>query len=211
MDAARADEVQHPTQWPQRRELPSVSAPSSSSPKTGTTWSTFQDGIIWTWLGNSVLYTGVALVITLVVTIPAGYALGDDRLQASPDSARLDAHGDAHPEHGARAADLPRDSMRSTSSGRRGRSSCRSRSSRSASTSPTSTSPRAISHDLLDAARIDGAGEFRVFWRIAMPLATPVIALVGFFNFVGNWNNYFLPFVMVPGREVARCRLVWRS
>ena len=34
-----------------------------------------------------------------------------------------------------------------------------------------------------------------------MPLATPVIALVGFFNFVSNWNNYFLPFVMVPGRK----------
>ena len=33
-----------------------------------------------------------------------------------------------------------------------------------------------------------------------MPLATPVIALVGFFSFVGNWNNFFLPFVMVPGR-----------
>ena len=37
--------------------------------------------------------------------------------------------------------------------------------------------------------------------RVAMPLATPVIALVGFFSFVGNWNNYFLPFVMVPGRK----------
>jgi multiple sugar transport system permease protein len=36
---------------------------------------------------------------------------------------------------------------------------------------------------------------------VAMPLATPVIALVGFFNFVGNWNNYFLPFVTVPGRK----------
>ena len=58
-----------------------------------------------------------------------------------------------------------------------------------------------VSRDLLDAARIDGASEFRVFWRVAMPLATPVIALVGFFNFVGNWNNYFLPFVMVPGRK----------
>ena len=56
-----------------------------------------------------------------------------------------------------------------------------------------------VSRDLLDAARIDGAGEFRVFRRIAMPLATPVIALVGFFNFVGNWNNYFLPFIMQPG------------
>jgi hypothetical protein len=58
-----------------------------------------------------------------------------------------------------------------------------------------------ISHDLLDAARVDGANEFKVFRRIAMPLAMPVIALVGFFSVVTNWNNYFLPFVMVPGRK----------
>jgi len=58
-----------------------------------------------------------------------------------------------------------------------------------------------ISRDLLNAARIDGAGEFRVFAQVAMPLATPVVALVGFFSFVANWNNYFLPYVMVPGRK----------
>jgi multiple sugar transport system permease protein len=56
-----------------------------------------------------------------------------------------------------------------------------------------------VSRELLDAARIDGAGEFAVFRRIALPLAIPVVALVGFFNFVTNWNNYFLPFVMLPG------------
>ena len=40
-----------------------------------------------------------------------------------------------------------------------------------------------------------------VFWRIALPLAIPVVALVGFFNFVTNWNNYFLPFIMFPGSK----------
>jgi multiple sugar transport system permease protein len=59
----------------------------------------------------------------------------------------------------------------------------------------------AITRDLLDAARIDGAGEFQVCTRIAMPLATPIIALVGFFSFTSNWNNYFLPYVTVPGRR----------
>ncbi len=53
-----------------------------------------------------------------------------------------------------------------------------------------------ISKDLLGAARIDGAGEWGVFWRIALPLATPIVGLVGFFSFVANWNNYYLPFVM---------------
>jgi multiple sugar transport system permease protein len=58
-----------------------------------------------------------------------------------------------------------------------------------------------ISRTLLDAARIDGASEFMVFRRIALPLSMPVVALVGFFNFVSNWNNYFLPFVMFPGSK----------
>ena len=35
-----------------------------------------------------------------------------------------------------------------------------------------------------------------------MPLAKPVIALVGFFSFVGNWNNFFLPFVMLPDSDL---------
>ena len=55
--------------------------------------------------------------------------------------------------------------------------------------------------DLLAAARIDGCGEFRAFCRIALPLAAPVVALVGFFSFVANWNNFFLPYVMLPGSD----------
>ena len=60
----------------------------------------------------------------------------------------------------------------------------------------------AVPRDLLNAARIDGAGELRVFAQVAMPLATPVIALVGFFSFVANWNNYFLPFLVVGGQKI---------
>jgi multiple sugar transport system permease protein len=57
----------------------------------------------------------------------------------------------------------------------------------------------AISRDLLDATRIDGAGEIQVFALIARPLATSFIALVGFVNFTGTWYNYFLPYVTPPG------------
>jgi len=53
-----------------------------------------------------------------------------------------------------------------------------------------------IPKDLLAAARIDGAGEWGVFRRIALPLARPIVALVAFFAFVSDWTNYFLPFVM---------------
>ena len=57
----------------------------------------------------------------------------------------------------------------------------------------------AVPNDLIAAAKIDGCGELSAFFRIALPLATPVVALVGFFSFVGNWNNFFLPYVMLPG------------
>jgi multiple sugar transport system permease protein len=53
-----------------------------------------------------------------------------------------------------------------------------------------------IPKDLLAAARIDGASEWGVFRHIALPLATPIVGLVGFFAFVASWNNFFLPFVM---------------
>ena len=50
---------------------------------------------------------------------------------------------------------------------------------------------------LLDAARVDGAGEFQTFLRVALPLAKPVVALVFFFSFVADWNNFFLPYVVL--------------
>ena len=56
----------------------------------------------------------------------------------------------------------------------------------------------ALPRDLLAAARIDGCTEFGAFRRVALPLAAPVVALVGFFSFVANWTNYFLPYVMLP-------------
>ena len=56
----------------------------------------------------------------------------------------------------------------------------------------------ALPPDLLAAARIDGCTEFGAFRRIALPLAAPIIALVGFFSFVANWTNFFLPYVMLP-------------
>ncbi|ROO61108.1 putative aldouronate transport system permease protein [Micromonospora sp. Llam0] len=45
--------------------------------------------------------------------------------------------------------------------------------------------------ELIDAARIDGAGEFRILWRIMLPLSRAVIAVVGLFYAVGYWNAYF--------------------
>ncbi len=46
---------------------------------------------------------------------------------------------------------------------------------------------------LIEAARIDGAGEFRIFNTIAIPLMKPAIAVQAIFTFVASWNNYFVP------------------
>ena len=53
-----------------------------------------------------------------------------------------------------------------------------------------------IPDELLEAARIDGAGEFGIFWRIGMPLATPVLATLGILTFLGSWNSFIYPLVM---------------
>ena len=55
----------------------------------------------------------------------------------------------------------------------------------------------ALPADLLDAARVDGAGELQTFLRVGLPLAKPVVALVFFFSFVADWNNFFLPYVVL--------------
>jgi multiple sugar transport system permease protein len=55
----------------------------------------------------------------------------------------------------------------------------------------------AVPRELLEAARIDGCGEWGVFRHVAMPLAKPVIALVMFFSFVADWNNFFLPYAVL--------------
>ncbi len=50
--------------------------------------------------------------------------------------------------------------------------------------------------ELLEAARVDGAGEARLFLRIAVPLMVPALVTVFLLNLVSSWNNYFLPFIV---------------
>lgn len=58
-----------------------------------------------------------------------------------------------------------------------------------------------IPKDLDNAARIDGAGEFRVFAQIILPNAVPAILTVGMFNFMGNWNDLLWPLIMTSKPE----------
>jgi multiple sugar transport system permease protein len=55
----------------------------------------------------------------------------------------------------------------------------------------------AIDDSLMEAARMDGAGEFRVFWQVCMRLLAPGMVTVLLFSLVATWNNYFLPLIML--------------
>ncbi|MBN1285527.1 MAG: carbohydrate ABC transporter permease [Anaerolineae bacterium] len=51
--------------------------------------------------------------------------------------------------------------------------------------------------ELLDAGRIDGVSEFGLFWRICLPLARPALAVVVIFTFLGHWNDFLWPLIVV--------------
>jgi raffinose/stachyose/melibiose transport system permease protein len=56
---------------------------------------------------------------------------------------------------------------------------------------------RTLPKDLEEAARIDGAGEFRIYWRIMLPLVRPALATVAIFNFIQFWNDFFFPLILI--------------
>ena len=60
---------------------------------------------------------------------------------------------------------------------------------------------RAIPNDFLDAARIDGAGIFQVYRRIALPMCAPTIATLAVTTFMESWNDYLWPLLMLTDRN----------
>ncbi|TDV48908.1 carbohydrate ABC transporter permease [Actinophytocola oryzae] len=58
-----------------------------------------------------------------------------------------------------------------------------------------------IPDDLLEAARIDAASEWRIFWRIVLPLCRPALATLGILTFLGSWNNFLWPLVAATEEE----------
>lgn len=59
-----------------------------------------------------------------------------------------------------------------------------------------------LPRDLDSAARIDGAGEFRIFWSIVLPNAKPALLTMALFHFVGNWNDLLWPLIMTSDSSV---------
>lgn len=58
-----------------------------------------------------------------------------------------------------------------------------------------------LSIEIVEAARVDGSGEFKTFNRIILPLMVPAVATQAIFAFVGNWNNLFMPMILLTQKE----------
>jgi multiple sugar transport system permease protein len=59
-----------------------------------------------------------------------------------------------------------------------------------------------IPSELEDAARVDGANVFTIYWRIILPLSGPVLTTLAILTFVGVWNQYFFPLIMINSPEL---------
>ena len=58
-----------------------------------------------------------------------------------------------------------------------------------------------IPDSLLDAARIDGAGEFRIYWSLVLPLCKPILVTLAIFTFMGVWNDFMWPLIILTGSD----------
>jgi len=157
----------------------------------------FQGDTVFLWLRNSAVYSFGALVITLCVAIPAGYGLAMTRFRGRRTLLVATLVVMLMPN----ATLVVPLFLEVNAVGLIG--------SMWSIILPYSFYPfgvyltyiyftTTLPTELVAAAKLDGCSEFGVFRHVALPLAAPVVALVGFFSFVANWTNYFLPYVLLP-------------
>ena len=70
---------------------------------------------------------------------------------------------------------------------------------------------KAIPRDLEDAARVDGANELQIFWRVVLPLVKPALGTATIFGFLMIWDQYLLPLIAVDDRNLYTMPVVLRS
>jgi multiple sugar transport system permease protein len=162
----------------------------------------YDNGIIWTWMLNSVWYTVAVVVIALIASVPAGYALAKFRFRGNtvilfvtlitmivPSAALiLPLYLEMSAVH---MVNTPWSVIL-----------------------PLTFFPfgvymiylfakNAIPDSIFEAARLDGASEFGIMMRIFVPLARPAIVMIAFFSIVGAWNSFFLPYIMLTNQNLA--------
>jgi putative aldouronate transport system permease protein len=70
---------------------------------------------------------------------------------------------------------------------------------------------KAVPNELKEAARIDGASDLKIFFRIILPLSKPIIFVLALYAFIGQWNAYFDAMIYLDDRELHPLQLVLRS
>lgn len=66
---------------------------------------------------------------------------------------------------------------------------------------------KTIPDSLIEAGRMDGAGELRIFVNVIVPLATPIIATLAIFSFMWRWNDFLWPFIVISARKKMTLQL----
>ncbi|MDO0917402.1 carbohydrate ABC transporter permease [Streptomyces sp. DT2A-34] len=162
--------------------------------------SAYRDGVYWQWMGNSALYAGLGALLSTVVSAFGGYALAIYRFRGRETLFNVLLAGVlmppvilAIPQYLLLAkADLT-DSYLSV-------------------LLPQLLSPygvylsriyaaAAVPTDVVEAGRMDGASEWRIFARVALPMMVPGMVTVFLFQFVAIWNNFLLPYIMLSDDE----------
>ncbi|MFF1413046.1 carbohydrate ABC transporter permease [Streptomyces sp. NPDC058289] len=160
----------------------------------------YRDGLYWRWMANSVFYAGLGAVLSTVVSAFAGYALAVYRFRGREAFFNTILTGVlmppvilAIPQYLLMAQADMTDTYLSV-------------------LLPLILSPygvylgriyaeAALPMELVEAGRMDGAGEWRIFLRIAVPMMSPGLVTIFLFQFVAIWNNFLLPFIMLGDDE----------
>ncbi|MEW2298385.1 carbohydrate ABC transporter permease [Streptomyces sp. NPDC006655] len=161
---------------------------------------TYRDGIYWQWMANSALYAGLGAVVSTCVSAVSGYALAVYRFRGREAIFNVLLAGVlmppvilAIPQYLLLAKANLTDSYLSV-------------------LLPQILAPygvylsriyaaAAVPADVVEAGRMDGAGEWRIFTRIALPMMIPGMVTVFLFQFVAIWNNFLLPYIMLSNDE----------
>ncbi|GAA4894997.1 carbohydrate ABC transporter permease [Streptomyces coeruleoprunus] len=170
--------------------------PGSGFGENLTDLNAYRDGIYWQWMANSGLYAGLGALLSTVVSAVSGYALAIYRFPGREAIFKVMLAGVlmppvilAIPQYLLLAKVGLTDTYLSV-------------------LLPLVLSPygvylgriyaaAAIPAELVEAGRMDGAGEWRIFLRIAVPMMSPGLVTIFLFQFVAIWNNFLLPFIML--------------
>ncbi|MFF9575918.1 carbohydrate ABC transporter permease [Streptomyces rubiginosohelvolus] len=161
----------------------------------------YQDGIYFRWYGNSLLYAGAGALGCSLVSVAAGYAFDKYRFRAKEKLFALVLLGVLLP---STALSLPL-YLLAVETG--------TVNTYWAVLIPALVNPFGvylsrifsagyIPDEVLEAARIDGAGELRTFWSVGLRMVMPGFVTVFLFQFTAIWNNFFLPLVMLSDKDL---------